>query len=158
MSTAVTSIRGYDKVEEEVLRIRTRKLTYTIFEVNSIDPVELEVKASGGLDCSTDLRSTPSENDLVAVFDECKAQLSECKALFVVYNFGYYNEKKSYRELIMFVSFIPEEESLRKKIAMTSNIAKLQNMLQIPVHIQSHELEEFTFDRLMGECLSIQRK
>lgn len=158
MSTGMSLIKGYEKVHGEVQRVRTRKLTYTIFEIGSVDPVELIVKTSGGIDGSVDLRSTPSEQELVEIFEECKSQLIESKAFFVVYNFGYYNEKRNYREMIMLISFIPEQEGLRKKIAMASNMATLLNLLEIPIHIQSDELSEFTFDRLERECLSIQRK
>lgn len=158
MAAHTCKIEGYEEVEDEIKKLRLRKLTYTIFEISRLDPVELHVKASGGMDISSDLRRTPSEKELLNIFTECKSQLSENRASFIAYNFGYYNEKANYRELIMLNSFIPEGEGLRKKIAMSSNVAAIQNSLQIPIHIESHELDEFGFERLKTECLYIQRK
>lgn len=158
MSISTCPIKGYKDVEAEISKIRSRKLTYTIFEVCKVDPVELRVSTSNGIDNSFNLRSTPSEKELLSVFDQCKSQLKESSASFIAYNFGYYSENNNYREMIMLVSFIPENVNLRHKIAMTSNTAALQSALQIPVHLEAHELDDFTFTRLMSECVSIQRK
>lgn len=158
MAINVSPIKGYDEVNDEVSKIKSRKLTYTIFEISQVDPVELRVEISGGVDCSSDLRVTPSEEDLNKTFEECKKNLGETNASFVVYNFGYYTEKKNYREMMMLVSFIPENANLRKKIAMASNTSVLRNSLEMPVYIETHESNEFTFSRLKQECLSIQRK
>lgn len=158
MANILSQIGGFEKVQDEIYKIRTRKLTFTIFEISKVDPVELYVEVSGGIDSSDNLRSTPTEEELLEIFNKCKSSLDESKSCFIAYNFGYYTQNGNYRELIMLISFIPESVNLRNKIAMTSNTAAIQNALEIPIHVQAHELEDFTFKRLMSECMSIQRK
>ncbi len=38
MASNTCPIDGFDKVEDEVSKVRSRKLTYAIFEINQIDP------------------------------------------------------------------------------------------------------------------------
>lgn len=152
------SIKGYQQVEQEVVNVRTHKKTYTIFEISQIDPVELKVVASGGLDTSVDVRKTPEKEVLLNIFNECKSILKQDRPCFIVYSFGYYKEKNSYREMVLFISFIPEEANLRHKIAMTSNTSVLQGHLNTPMQIGIHELEDFDYDSMKKECMYVQRK
>lgn len=158
MSQSHCSIQGFEEVEKETSKVKLHKTTYTIFHVSQIDPVKIQVVFSGGIDTSQNVRSTPSEQEIHETFEECRSKLKETNCCFILYNFGYYNDKNNYREMIVLISFIPEEVNLRSKIAMTSNTAVLQNSLQIPVHIEVHELEDFTFERFKSECSSIHRK
>lgn len=152
------AIEGYSQVEPEVLGVRTHKKTFTIFVISQIDPVALKVVASGGIDTSADVRNIPTEDDLKNVFEECKKLLSKEKPCFVVYNFGYYTENNSYREMLLFVSFIPDLSNLRYKIAMTSNTSVLQGFLNTPMHIGIYDLEDFEYENFKKECSTIQRK
>lgn len=158
MIQSIDTIQGYDEVKKEIMDIKIHKKTFTVFEVSSITPVGLVVVVSGGIDSSGDLRSTPSPQLLDDTFNACRASLNTSKPCFIAYNFGYYNEKNNYREMIVLISFIPENADLRNKIAMASNTTALRNALQIPTFFQIDELEEFTFAGLMNECSSIQRK
>lgn len=158
MNRIKLAIRGFDDVEKEVLRIKARKGTYTIFEVSQIDPVALHVVSSNGIDSSGDLRSIPAEEELQRMFETCKSKISSDKSYFIVYDFGYYNEKNNYRSMMVLVSYIPESVNLRNKIAMSSNTAVLLSALQIPMHIEAHEMVDFSYRRLKADCSSIQRK
>ncbi|KAM0680812.1 hypothetical protein GINT2_001086 [Glugoides intestinalis] len=151
-------IQGYDEVEKEIMDIKIHKKTFTIFEVSSTSPVSLVVIVSGGIDSSGDLRSTPTPELLNDTFNSCRASLSTVNPCFIAYNFGYYNEKNNYREMIVLISFIPENADFRNKIAMASNTAALRSSLQISTLFQIDDLAEFTFKGLMNECSSIQRK
>lgn len=152
------AIQGYSQVEPEVLAVRTHKKSFVIFEINKLDPVALKIVASGGLDTSVDVRATPAKEDLRRVFEECKQLLKNDKPCFIVYNFGYYNDKNCYREMLLFISFIPEDANLRNKIAMTSNTSVLQGFLNTPMHIGIYELEDFEYENFKKECATIQRK
>lgn len=154
----VCSIEGYSQVEPEVLGVRTHKKTFAIFEISQIDPVALKVVASGGIDTSVDVRATPTQEELENVFSECKKFLKKESPCFIVYNFGYYNEKNCYREMVLFISFIPDVSNLRYKIAMTSNTSVLQGFLNTPMHIGIYEMEDFEYENLKKECSTIQRK
>ena len=157
MNQACT-IQGYSQVEPEVLGVRTHKKTYAVFEISQLDPVALQIVASGGLNTSVDIRITPGKEDLTRIFEECKTKLKKDSPCFVVYNFGYYNDKNCYREMVLFISFIPEEANLRNKIAMTSNTSILQGYLNTPMHIGIHEFEDFSYENFEQECSNIQRK
>lgn len=158
MNYSPSSIQGYDSVKEELKKLKTRKITFVIFEISQIDPVQLRVLSTGGIDSSSNLHSTPDEALLKETFENCKKQLMPTKASFVAYNFGYYNDKNNYREMVMLVSYIPEDVNLRHKIAMTTNTAVLQNTLNIPLLVEAHELDDFCFKRFFDKCLSIQRE
>lgn len=158
MNSTKLDIRGFDGVEEEVQKIKAHKGTYTIFEVSQIDPVALHVVYSDGIDNSGDLRSTPAEEELQKIFESCRSKVFPDRSYFIVYDFGYYNEKNNYRSMMILVSYIPESVNLRNKIAMSSNTAAILSALQIPMHIEAHEMIEFSYQRLKADCSSIQRK
>ncbi len=157
MNQACT-IQGYVDVEPEVLGVRTHKKTYAGFEISQLDPVALKIIFSGGLNTSLDVRITPPKEDLKRVFEECKAQIKKDFPCFIVYNFGYYTNKNCYREMVLFISYIPEDANLRNKIAMTSNTSILQGHLNTPMHVGIHEFEDFNYENLENECSNIQRK
>lgn len=158
MNQTKLPICGFDAVEQEVLKIKTHKGTYTIFEVSQNDPVTLRVVYSDGMDTSDDLRFIPAEDELQKIFESCKARISPERSYFIVYDFGYYNEKNNYRSMMILVSYIPESVSLRSKITMSSNTAVILSALQIPMHIEAHEIADFSYRRLKADCSSIQRK
>ena len=154
----ICAIPGYSQVEPEVLGVRTHKKTFTIFEISQLDPVALQVVASGGIDTSANVRAILSEEELKNIFEDCRNLLKKEKPCFVVYNFGYYNDKNCYREMLLFVSFIPDFSNLRYKIAMTSNTSVLQGFLNTPMHIGIYDLEDFEYENFKKECSNIQRK
>lgn len=149
---------GFAAVEKEVNQIKSHKIQFVIFDFGNINPVEMRVVASGGIDNSANLRITPNNDELHSVFNSCSSKLEKGKPYFVVYDFGYYNTQNSYRSMIVLVSLIPDDLGFRDKIAFASNINMLQVRLGVALRIEALELCDFTYDKLLEVCSSIQRK
>lgn len=149
---------GMGAVLDEVSVIRSHGSTYVIFDLEKIDPVKIRVVGKGGLDTSGNVRETPPQELLMKTFGECRALINKDASYFVVYDFGYYNDRNNYRDMIMLISYIPDTLSFRHKIAFASNIATIMSRLSISQHIETHEIEEFTYEAISQECSRVQRK
>lgn len=150
-------IKGLRSVESAIKDIKSHKSTYIVFDFDNIDPVQIRVLSVGGIDTSSNIRATPSVEQLQNVFSACRDHIQSDKACFIGYSFGYYNEKNNYRDMVLLISFIPDGINFRQKIAYASNVALLLARLDIPVHIQAHDLSDVEYSRIASECSSIQR-
>lgn len=151
-------IKGLKMVEDALKQIRVHEKTFVVFEISSIDPVMFNVVKVGGLNTSGNVRATPPIDNLTTVFDECVKSMDGNKPYFIGYDFGYYTASRDYRNMILLISYIPDSINFRQKIAYASNVSLLLNKLNIPLHVEAHDMEDITFKRIVSHCSSIQRE
>lgn len=151
-------IEGIDMINEEIKMLKFHQKTYVIFDFKKINPVVSRLVASGGLDTSGNIRATPPLEVLTSTFAECQGFVNPEKPYFIVYDFGYYNDKNCYRDMIVMVSYVPDSLSFRHKIAFASNMSYILSKLDISQHVQIHEIDDFTYANIRSECARIQRK
>ncbi|KAI4290898.1 cofilin [Pancytospora philotis] len=152
------AIVGMGDIEREVQKLLAHKQKFVVFDFASINPITARIVSHGGVDSSADLRATPSMETLHRTFAECRGKLDPSNAYFVVYDFGYYNDRDCYRDLVVFISYVPDSLSARQKMAYASNVASVLAFLGLAQHIETHEMDEFTFESIYAECMRIQRK
>ena len=151
-------IGGIEDFRTQAARLRKHERTYVVATFKDINPVAIKVLSSGGKDRSANIRDIPSKEELLSIFDECKGSIEGDKGYFIVYDFGYFTDEQLYRNLIVLISYLPENLSIREKMAYSSNMLSVSGAVDIAHHIPLHEMEEFTYANILNECMRIQRK
>lgn len=158
MSKKECNIQGLDLILEDIKKIKFHKLTYTIFNVSQVDPVGFQIVHSEGHTNLIDHRAVKSKEDLMLMFENCKAKMDLKSSAFIVYDFGYYNDLSNYREMVVFIHYISDLTGIKKNIIMASNVQQILTYLDVQNLIRIQDPEDFVFEKIRAECAAIQRK
>lgn len=150
-------IEGIDTIRQETASLVAHKQKYIIFDFKNIDPIRIRLVAIGGSDTSLDVRAKPSLEDLLSTYNECIHKINPAEPCFIVYDFGYYNDRDCYRDMVTFISYIPDDIGLKPKVAYASNMSHILDVLKVSLHIQTHEIDDLAYEAIRGKCMQNQR-
>lgn len=153
--TSLNEICGLAEIKEEVSKIKAHKLSYTIFNVSSIDPVGFQIVHSGGIEKSRDVRAVVSQENLNNIFASCKNNMDLDTSSFIVYDLGFYNKANNYREVVVLIYYISDNTPIRKKIIMASNVETIMNKLDVGILVKIQDPEDFSYDKIKENCISL---
>lgn len=117
-------IEGIDAFLEETGRLKSHQKKFVTATFKNIFPVILKVVASGGVDTSSNVRDIPSEENLRSTFETCGQEINPELGYFIAYDFGYYCAKNNYRDMIVMISYIPENLNIIYFVSLNSSVVE----------------------------------
>lgn len=144
-------IPGLDDVENEVHRLKKRFFEFLIFNISNMDPVEYQIKTTGGKNYTGELIINYNEKDLIETFNRCKENVEQGVPCFIVYDFVFF-EKGLWKTSLCLISFIPDTLNIRKKVVYSTNALNLKGLLEIPLHISINNVEDLNYSNIRDKC------
>lgn len=146
--------KGFQGVKDQVELVRKRKLIYTIFTIEPINPIEFKVLDS----CKNNYQSTAKDiikqEDLERTFMECSKLLKENQGYFIVYDFGFFGTDGEFRSMLCLISLIPDSLAVNKKFTFSSCSLTLADNLMVAKNVLIKSLSEFSYQEVKEKCMA----
>ncbi|AFN83841.1 putative ADF actin-binding protein [Encephalitozoon romaleae SJ-2008] len=152
------TIPGLDLIKNEISEIRSGNLRYTIAYLSIKEPISLSVVRSGGRIKNFDYKRKYTIEELHETFEEFLEGINEKDPCFVVYDFIHFDDDGIQKNTLCLISYIPEHLMPLEKVAYSTNVLNLKDLLDISVHIPIKKKSDFIFDDIAEKCAASRMK
>lgn len=136
---------------------KEQKLTYMIFKIIEKEKVqEISLSKTGTLqdlkEGTTNYKGNDDEADFKALHESMREMLTPAEPCFLFYDFQYTDRGQSQKK-ILFLSWIPEESPIRKKMIQASTYEAIKRQVNGIKAVQANDNSETEYDYCKEKAL-----
>lgn len=145
---------GFNDVMEEADRVRSRELVYAIFTIDPVNPVNYKIVTTQKNSTQSSARDVTTKEELVTNFDSLRSQITDGKGYFIVYDFGFYKNDTSFRNVLCLFSIVPDTLKVNARVAFSTSSLQLPTMLNVAKHIPFNNVNDIVYENISRICMA----
>lgn len=150
----VTVPDGFNEVMIEADRVRSRDLVYAIFTIDPVNPLQYKMIKTLKNISQNSARDIVIKKELVKNFDSFILDISDGRGYFIVYDFGFYKQDESFRNILCLFSIIPDTLKVNARVAFSTSSLQLPGMLNVSKHISFNSVGDIQFEKVAKICMA----